>query len=59
MMRNLNRGNVVFASLLAVAGVAFVARLAASSPAAAVDLPAPAHDERVNAKTETAVFAGG
>src|SRR5512141_1552828 len=59
MMRNVNRGNVVFASLLAVAGVAFVARLAASSPAAAVDLPAPAHDERINAKTESAVFAGG
>ena len=60
MMRNVNRGNVVFASLLAVAGVAFVARLAASSPAAAVEIPAPAHDERIaNAKTETAVFAGG
>ena len=59
MMRNVNRGNVVFASLLAVAGVAFVARLAASSPAA-VEIPAPAHDERIaNAKTETAVFAGG
>ena len=59
MMRNVNRGNVVFASLLAVAGVAFVDRLAASSPAA-VEIPAPAHDERIaNAKTETAVFAGG
>lgn len=60
MMRKVNRGNVVFASLLAVAGVAFVGRLAASSQAAAVDLPAPAHDERIaSAKTETAVFAGG
>lgn len=60
MMRNVNRGNVVFASLLAVAGVAFVGRLAASPQAASGDLPAPAHDERVaNAKTETAVFAGG
>jgi peptide-methionine (S)-S-oxide reductase len=60
MSGNMNRGKMMFGSLFAVAGLAFVGRLAASTGGAAADLPAPAHDERVaSAKTETAVFAGG
>lgn len=60
MRRNVNRGNVVFGSLLVVAGLAFVGRLAASTRAEAVDLPAPLHEATAaNARTETAVFAGG
>jgi len=59
MMRSVNRGNAVFGGLLVVAGLMFAQRLTAATRGP-VSLPAPAHDELVaNAKTETAVFAGG
>src|SRR5690242_18970078 len=58
-MCKVNRGNAVFTGLLVVAGLVFAQRLTAAARAA-VSLPVPARDELVvNAKTETAVFAGG
>jgi peptide-methionine (S)-S-oxide reductase len=59
MMRNVSRGNVVFGGLLAMAGLVFAQRLTAATRGP-VSIPAAARDELVaNAKTETAVFAGG
>ena len=59
MMRNVNRGNAVFGGLLVVAGLVFAQRLTAATRGP-VSLPVPVRDELVvNAKTETAVFAGG
>jgi peptide-methionine (S)-S-oxide reductase len=59
MMRDVNRGNAAFGALLVVAGLVFAQRLTAATRGP-VSLPVPARDELVvNAKTETAVFAGG
>lgn len=59
MMRSLSRGNTVFGGLMVVAGLLFAQRLTAATRDP-VSLPAPARDELVvNAKSETAVFAGG
>jgi len=59
MMRRVSRGNAVFGGLLVVAGLVFARGLTAATRDP-VSLPAPAQDELVaNAKTETAVFAGG
>jgi len=55
--RRLNRGGVVVAMFVAVAGLLFVQRFANASRA--VTVPAPALDIPSTAKTETAVFAGG
>jgi len=59
MMRKMSRGNAVCSGLVVVAGLVFAQRLTAATRGP-VSLPAPARDELVvNAKTETAVFAGG
>jgi peptide-methionine (S)-S-oxide reductase len=59
MKRSVSRGNAVFGGLLVVAGFMFAQRLTAATRGS-VSLPAAARDEvAVNAKTETAVFAGG
>ncbi|HMA25925.1 MAG TPA: peptide-methionine (S)-S-oxide reductase MsrA [Gemmatimonadaceae bacterium] len=59
MMRSVSRGNAVFGGLMVVAGLLFAQRLTAATRDP-VSLPAPARDELVvNAKSETAVFAGG
>ena len=59
MKRSVSRGNAVFGGLLVVAGFMFAQRLTAATRGP-VSLPAAARDEvAVNAKTETAVFAGG
>jgi peptide-methionine (S)-S-oxide reductase len=59
MKRSVSRGNAVFGGLLVMAGLVFAQSLRAATRGP-VSIPAPARDELVaNAKTETAVFAGG